>query len=230
VFKVRELEVDRATFAPVKPASLSFSNISGNAAKANWTNQTSAAEEITGYEWRINGGSWNSVASSPANLTGLSANTFYSFDVRAVDSAGIRGPEETGSFTTPPPAVTLDNVSVSGELSMGSMSFSYGLTTGGNVSVTGSAVSVSGPASTSWITPQVGMNLYQAKATSACPYKTGTYGTWQTLGAGVTRSWGVSLTPNKTANCTITVQISAIANPTVILDSATINVEMTTVP
>ena len=113
---------------------------------------------------------------------------------------------------------------------MGSMSFSYGLTTGGNVSVTGSAVSVSGPASTSWITPQVGMNLYQAKATSACPYKTGTYGTWQTLGAGVTRSWGVSLTPNKTANCTITVQISAIANPTVILDSATINVEMTTVP
>jgi YD repeat-containing protein len=129
------------------------------------------------------------------------------------------------------PAITLDNVSATGQNPMGTMSFTYGLASNGQVLVSGTGgLGISGPSHTFWITPASGMNQYQAKATSACNYKTGTYSTWQALGTGSTPTWGVSLTPNKFVQCTITVQISAIANPSVILDSATLNLDMSTQP
>jgi hypothetical protein len=129
------------------------------------------------------------------------------------------------------PAITLDNVTVSGQNPMGTLTFTYGLASSGQVVRSGSVgVSISGPAHNFWITPQSGMNQYQARATSACSFKTGTYGSWQALGTGSTPTWGVSLTANKFVQCTITVELSAIANPSVILDSATLNLDMSTQP
>jgi hypothetical protein len=72
------------------------------------------------------------------------------------------------------------------------------------------------------------MTNYQARATSGCGFKFGTYGSWLPLG-GSTQSWGVDLQgANKTAQCTITIEISAIANPSVILDTATIELDLAT--
>lgn len=102
VFKTKEATIGTLVFFPVKPAGLSISNLTNVSAKANWTNPNDVAG-ISGFEWRLNGGSWNAAAASPANLNGLSPNTSYAFEVRAIDTAGTRGPSEFSSFTTPGP-------------------------------------------------------------------------------------------------------------------------------
>jgi hypothetical protein len=162
-------------------------------------------------------------------------NGTYYYRVRAcnagVCSGYIAGANPVVVQVPVGPAITLDNVLVSGQNPMGTISFTYGLASNGQVLVSGTGgIGISGPSHAFWITPASGMNQYQAKATSACNYKTGTYNTWQALGTGSTPTWGVSLTANKFVQCTITVQISAIANPSVILDSATIDLDLSTQP
>jgi YD repeat-containing protein len=167
-------------------------------------------------------------------VTGKPNGTYY-YRVRACNvgacSGYLAGSNPVTVQIPAGPAITLDNVSASGGTPLGTSNFTYGLASNGQVLVSSNGnVSVSGPAHTFWITPQTGMNQYQATATSACPFKTGTFGTWQALGTGSTPTWGVNLTPNKSAICTITVQIRSIANPSVILDSATIDLDISTVP
>jgi len=60
----------------------------------NWT-----GVNATGFQYRVNGGSWTAIASSPISLTGLTASTAYTYSVRAVNGSST-GDILSGSFTT----------------------------------------------------------------------------------------------------------------------------------
>jgi chitodextrinase len=56
---------------------------------------------VTGYEYRLNGGSYTSVGNVlTTSLSGLTPSTAYTVDVRAFDAAGNRSTAITGNFTT----------------------------------------------------------------------------------------------------------------------------------
>jgi len=222
---------------PSAPPSITVPATSTGSYSISWSASTSGvvtAYEL--YESTVAGFSPQTLAYSGTGTSlavSSKPNGTYYYRVRACNGSTCTGYLAGANpvVVQTPVALTLDDASAYGEASLGTMSVSYGLASNGVVMFGASGnVSLTQPAHPYWITPQSGMNLYQAKATSGCPFKNGTYGTWQALGAGSTPTWGVSLTPNKTAICAITVQISAIANPSVILDSATINLELYTVP
>lgn len=89
------------TTAPTAPGVPVFSNITMTAATAAWTAATDDVG-VTGYEYRVNSGGWQTLGNVlSVGLTGLSAATNYTFQVRARDAAGNTGPESSASFTTP---------------------------------------------------------------------------------------------------------------------------------
>jgi hypothetical protein len=138
----------------------------------------------------------------------------------------------TDTDVPPGATITLDDVSVGGGGYIptdGYVQFGYLLTATGDIQITthGGSVSASGPARTSWLTPKTGMSQYQASASVSanCPYASGFYGPWFPLSQPV--AWGVYIgEADRSASCTITIYISAIANPSVILDTATLNVNI----
>jgi hypothetical protein len=85
-----------------------------------------------------------------------------------------------------------------------------------------------------WIAPKSSISNYQARAiNNGCSYTGGVsmlFGTWYNLSGSP--QWGESIsTPEPTTgsdSCTLTIQISAVANPTAILDSATISFNLWT--
>jgi hypothetical protein len=227
-----------AATAPTTPPSITVPASSTGSYTISWSASTSGI--VTAYELYESTSAGFTPQSLAYSGTGTSLavsskpNGTYYYRVRACNT-GLCSGYQAGSNPVVvqipvPPTITLDNVSVTGESPLGTLSFTYGLASSGFVTIGGSGVSVSGPARSYWLTPQTGMNQYQARATSACNYKTGTYNSWQALGTGSTPTWGVSLTPNKFVNCTITVEVRAIANPSVILDSGTITLELSTQP
>lgn len=90
------------TQAPTAPTSLTASNVTQTSATLNWNASTDNVG-VTGYDI-YNGTSL--FASSTTNsyvVTGLTANTAYSFKVRAKDAAGnISGDSNTATFNTLP--------------------------------------------------------------------------------------------------------------------------------
>lgn len=85
---------------PTQPSSLSFSNITVTTATASW-GAASDNVGVTGYEYRLNSGSWVAVGNVlSVGLTGLSSYTNYTFEVRARDGANNAGPARSGSFRT----------------------------------------------------------------------------------------------------------------------------------
>lgn len=58
--------------------------------------------DATGYEYRINSGSWASIGASPATITGLTAETLYTpgIQVRPVNAFGAGDPSTAFAFTT----------------------------------------------------------------------------------------------------------------------------------
>jgi hypothetical protein len=58
------------------------------------------AADQTGFEYRLNGGSPVADAASPVDLTGLTANTAYTIEVRAVNASGQGAWSAVGNFTT----------------------------------------------------------------------------------------------------------------------------------
>ncbi len=86
--------------APTAPGTPTASNVSGTSATMSW----SAASDnvgVTGYRYRLNGGSWNTLgAVTSKSLTGLSCSTTYTFEIQARDAAGNWGPSSSRSFTT----------------------------------------------------------------------------------------------------------------------------------
>lgn len=86
--------------APTAPGTPGFSNIAMNTATASWTAATDDVG-VTGYQYRLNSGGWQSLGNVLSiNLTGLSAATAYTFEVRARDGAANLGVVSSGTFTT----------------------------------------------------------------------------------------------------------------------------------
>ncbi len=89
------------TEAPTVPTNLVASNITETTATLSW-NASSDNVGVTAYEVFSNGTSIVTVTSTGANITGLTANTSYSYTVRANDAAGNSSANSnTASFTTP---------------------------------------------------------------------------------------------------------------------------------
>lgn len=61
---------------------------------------TYSAADQTGFEYRLNGGSTVADSASPVDLTGLTADTAYTIEVRAVNAEGAGSWSAVGSFTT----------------------------------------------------------------------------------------------------------------------------------
>lgn len=86
--------------APGAPGSPTFSNITMVSARASWGAATDDVA-VTAYEYRLNSGSWLPLGSVLwVDITGLSAGTSYSFEVRAKDAANNVGVAKSGTFTT----------------------------------------------------------------------------------------------------------------------------------
>lgn len=59
-----------------------------------------SAADQTGFEYRLNGGTAASIGASPATISGLTAGTPYSIEVRAINAAGAGAWSAVSNFTT----------------------------------------------------------------------------------------------------------------------------------
>lgn len=88
------------TEAPTAPTNLTASNIAQTTASLSWTVSTDNVG-VTEYELFSSGSSVGTVTSTSANLTGLTANTSYTYTVRAKDAAGnVSADSNAVTFTT----------------------------------------------------------------------------------------------------------------------------------
>ncbi len=75
------------TQPPSAPTNLTASNVTETSTDLSWTASTDNVG-VTGYEIFESGSSIGTVTGTSASITGLTANTSYSFNVRAFDAAG----------------------------------------------------------------------------------------------------------------------------------------------
>jgi len=88
------------TQAPTAPTNLTASNITETTASLSWSASTDNVG-VTAYEVFSSGISIGTVTSTGANITGLVANTTYSYTVSAKDAAGnVSSTSNTETFTT----------------------------------------------------------------------------------------------------------------------------------
>lgn len=88
------------TTAPTAPTNLSASAITQTTATLSWSASTDNVG-VTGYEVFSNGTSVGTVTGTSANITGLTANTSYTYTVKAKDQAENRSNSSNSvSFTT----------------------------------------------------------------------------------------------------------------------------------
>ncbi|AMO36737.1 fibronectin type III domain-containing protein [Thauera humireducens] len=59
-----------------------------------------SGSDATGFEYRLNGGTAASIGASPATISGLTASTPYSLEVRAINAAGSGSWSAVSNFTT----------------------------------------------------------------------------------------------------------------------------------
>lgn len=59
-----------------------------------------SAADQTGFEYRLNGGTAASIGTSPATISGLTANTPYTVEVRAINTSGAGAWSAAANFTT----------------------------------------------------------------------------------------------------------------------------------
>ena len=94
------------TEAPTAPGNLTASNITQTTASLSWSASSDNVGVIE-YEVFSSGVSIGTVIGTSANITGLTANTGYSYTVRAKDAAGnVSVASNTASFSTLPDNVT----------------------------------------------------------------------------------------------------------------------------
>ncbi|MFT5149678.1 MAG: chitodextrinase, partial [Flavobacteriales bacterium] len=88
------------TQAPTTPTSLSVSNVADTAVDLSWNASTDNVG-VTGYNIFVDGSSIGSVTGTAATVTGLTANTSYTFNVSAFDAAGNNSAQSnTANATT----------------------------------------------------------------------------------------------------------------------------------
>lgn len=80
------------------PGALDLRSRSSTTGDIYWVASNSA--NLAGYEYRINSGAWNAASASPVFLTGLTASTTYSIEVRAKNTMGDYSNSSSGSLTT----------------------------------------------------------------------------------------------------------------------------------
>ncbi len=101
------------TQAPTAPTNLVASNIAETTATLTWTASTDNVG-VTGYDVYQGSSNIGTVTGTTANITGLTANTSYTFTVRAKDAAGNESAASneatfttsSGADTDPPTAPT----------------------------------------------------------------------------------------------------------------------------
>lgn len=91
---------------------------------------TYSASDQTGFEYRLNGGAAIADAASPADLTGLTASTAYTIEVRAVNASGSGAWSAVGNFTTDaapalPPAGTVTIGTITTTQTTASVPYTY---------------------------------------------------------------------------------------------------------
>jgi YD repeat-containing protein len=211
------------TAAPSAPGTPTFSSITKTTATASWSAATDNVG-VTGYEYRLNGGAWQSLGNVlSVNLSGLSVGTAYTFEVRARDAAGNRGPIKSGSFTTLA-NITISNRTVHTQQSGGTTA-TYSLTAAGDIAASQATSSATIDVG-DWLAPKVGMSGFQARATlgASGPCSSGPMGTWVGLGSAVTWTRSVSGPLGSSLTCVFTLEIRHSSNPSVILGTAQITI------
>lgn len=94
------------TQAPTAPTNVTASNIAQTTATISWTASTDNVG-VTGYEVFNGATSIGSVTGTSANITGLTANTSYTYTVKAKDAAGnVSASSSPVTFTTLAPQVS----------------------------------------------------------------------------------------------------------------------------
>jgi chitodextrinase/C1A family cysteine protease len=94
------------TQAPSAPTNLAATNITQTSCVLNWTASTDNVG-VTGYEVFRGSSSVGTTATTTFTVTGLTANTTYSFTVKARDAAGnVSSASNAVSVTTLPPVTT----------------------------------------------------------------------------------------------------------------------------
>lgn len=89
-----------AAAAVVPQGTTTIGTISGVTASAASVTFSYSASDQTGFEYRLNGGTPVAVAASPIALTGLTASTTYTVEVRAVNATGAGAWSTSVQFTT----------------------------------------------------------------------------------------------------------------------------------
>jgi bacillolysin len=88
------------TQAPTAPTSLAASSVTETTAALSW-NASSDNVGVTGYDVYQGSTLLGNVAGTSANITGLTANTSYTFSVRAIDAAAnVSSSSNAVTFTT----------------------------------------------------------------------------------------------------------------------------------
>ena len=88
------------TQAPSAPTSLAASNVAQTTLTLNWNASTDNVG-VTGYDVYQGSANLGTVTNTTANITGLTANTAYTFSVRAKDAAGnVSNASNTLNVTT----------------------------------------------------------------------------------------------------------------------------------
>lgn len=204
------------TVAPTAPGTPTFGNVASTTATLSW-GAASDNVGVTGYDYSLNGGSsWANAGNVlSVNLTGLSAGTTYSVQVRARDAATNTGPASSASLSTIA-QITISNRTVTTNPPGSSSQVVYMLQSTGDIfhsTPTGTPPVDSG---LDWLSPKVGMASFEVRASSPSNCTLGTYNQWLSL----------SSSPNwsrvNVGTCTFTMQIRHASNPSVILGTATI--------
>lgn len=101
------------TEPPSPPGTPTFTGITGSEATASWGAATDNVG-VASYQFRLNGDPWPPGGGGgiflSIGLTGLTASTTYTFEVRARDATGNWGAPSSGQFTTttaPPTWITI---------------------------------------------------------------------------------------------------------------------------
>lgn len=96
----RTVNVNADTQAPTTPTNVAASNITQTTATISWSASTDNLA-VTGYEVFSGSTSIGTVTGTSANITGLTANTSYTYTVKAKDAAGNSSASSSAvTFTT----------------------------------------------------------------------------------------------------------------------------------
>lgn len=91
--------VDNIAIVPLtcpRPTGIALTDVSTETLTVGWT----AVGEESAWSVRLNGGEWQEVTDNPYTFTGLTANTAYSFDIRAICGSGDTSLVQSASFRT----------------------------------------------------------------------------------------------------------------------------------